>query len=63
MNGAQATRQIAEFVPTARVVGTSHNDSHTIQQALLDAGAVSFLSKRSSMDDMVFAIRKAAGRS
>lgn len=62
MDGAQATRQILEYMPETRVVGMSHNDSHAVQEALLGAGAVAFMTKRSSMDDLVGAIRKAAGR-
>jgi DNA-binding NarL/FixJ family response regulator len=62
LNGAQATAEITRVAPHARVIGISHNDSQAVIDAMLHAGAVAFVNKRSSMPDLIEAVRQAAGQ-
>jgi DNA-binding NarL/FixJ family response regulator len=62
LNGAKATAEIARTVPSARVIGISHNDSQDVGDAMRNAGAVDFVNKRSPMVDLIAVIRKAAAR-
>jgi DNA-binding NarL/FixJ family response regulator len=62
LNGAQATAEIGLTAPHTRVIGTSHNNSQTVIDAMRKAGAVDFLAKHSSMPDLMDAIRRAAGQ-
>lgn len=60
MDGITATRQVREVCPTAQVIAlTSFNDDANIQAAL-KAGAISYLMKNVSIDELASAVRKAA---
>ena len=63
MTGAQATRAIREVCPDVQVIAlTSFEDRELVQEAL-QAGAISYLLKNVSADDLADAIRAAyAGR-
>lgn len=59
MDGVEATRQITKKFPDVRVIAlTSFEDQDNVQAAL-KAGAISFLHKNISIDDLGEAIRKA----
>jgi DNA-binding NarL/FixJ family response regulator len=60
INGAETTSRIAQAAPQARVIGISHNDSQNVIDAMRQAGAVAFMTKRSSIPDLMAAIRQAA---
>jgi NarL family two-component system response regulator LiaR len=64
MSGAEATRRIRRLCPTVQVIAlTSFQDSEMVREAL-KAGAVGYLLKNVSADDLTAAIREAhAGRS
>lgn len=60
VDGIEATRRIVEALPDAQVVMlTMHVDRDTVDQALR-AGAVGYLTKDSSISDVVQAVRAAA---
>ncbi len=59
MNGIEATRQIHQRFPDIRVIVlTSYKDDDWVRSAL-QAGAVGYLLKNASIDEMVNAIRSA----
>ena len=60
INGIQVTREIMKHWPNTRVVGFSVQDDHATEQAMLDAGAVAFLSKSSNSDKVRRVILHAA---
>jgi len=58
LNGLEATRQILKAVPTARILMLSaHNDDAYIHNAI-ESGAVGFLLKQTSTQDVFRAIRE-----
>jgi two-component system response regulator DegU len=58
LNGLEATRQIHQDVPDTKVLILSvHNEAAYVQQAI-ELGAVGFLLKQESIDDMPRAIRE-----
>jgi DNA-binding NarL/FixJ family response regulator len=58
MNGLEATRQLLKALPASRVVILSaHNDDAYVQSAI-DSGAVGFLLKQNSGQDVCRAIRE-----
>ena len=58
LNGLEATRQIHQDVPDTKVLILSvHNEAAYVQQAI-ELGAVGFLLKQDSIDDMPRAIRE-----
>ena len=60
MDGVEATRQIVERNPNAKVVMlTMHADRDVVERAL-KAGAVGYLTKDCSMDEVAEAVRMAA---
>jgi NarL family two-component system response regulator LiaR len=64
MSGAEATHQIREYCPGIQVIAlTSFQEKELVREAL-QAGAISYLLKNVSADDLAAAIREAhAGRS
>ncbi|MFP4087626.1 MAG: response regulator [Desulfobacteraceae bacterium] len=56
-NGIQATRTIRNRLPDVRIIGLSVEDSQTIKDAMMVAGATDFLSKDSSAKEILAAIR------
>lgn len=60
MDGVTATRAVREACPDTQVIAlTSFNDDANIQAAL-KAGAISYLMKNVSIDELATAVRKAA---
>jgi DNA-binding NarL/FixJ family response regulator len=58
LNGLEATRQLLKILPTARVlVLSAHSDDAYVQNAT-DSGAVGFLLKQTSAQDVCRAIRE-----
>ena len=64
MDGVTATRHIHEICPETQIIAlTSFNDEDNVQRAL-KAGAISYMLKNVSIDELVSAVRKAhAGQS
>ena len=62
LNGVEATRAIRRRFPRVRVIGLSVQNDAATAQAMLDAGATSFLSKSAAADRIVQAILAAVGR-
>ena len=57
LNGIEATRQILDSVPTTRVVVLSaHSDDEYVER-VIELGAVGYVLKQSSLDDLASAIR------
>lgn len=64
MDGAAATRQIREAYPHIQVIALTSFREDALVQAALQAGAISYLLKNVSADELAHAIRAAhAGRS
>lgn len=63
LDGVETAAGIASAWPNAAVVVLSAEASDGEIEALYDAGAVRYLRKDSELDDIVVAIRDAAGRS
>lgn len=59
MDGVTATRAIREAVPSAQVIALTSFSDETNVQAALKAGAVGYLMKNISGDDLANAIRRA----
>jgi PAS domain S-box-containing protein len=59
VDGVEATRRILPHRPHTKILGFSMHTEGELTQALLDAGAVGFLSKSSSLEELTKAIRKA----
>lgn len=61
MDGVTATRRVREICPDTQVIAlTSFTDEESVQNAL-KAGAISFLMKNVSGDELAEAVRKASG--
>ncbi len=61
LDGVQATAAVRAAQPNVAVVCLTAKVEPSEQQALLDAGAVACLSKDQELDEIVAAIRSAAG--
>jgi DNA-binding NarL/FixJ family response regulator len=59
-NGAEATRRVLEVAPQARVVMMTSYSRHEFVLDSLDAGAIGYLLKDASPDDILRGIRDAA---
>ena len=57
MNGIEATRIITKDLPSIKVVGLSMNAGKEVTQAMLEAGATTYLVKGGPIEDLVAAIR------
>jgi DNA-binding NarL/FixJ family response regulator len=62
MNGVEATRAIRAAYPAAAVVCLTASVSAKEVQELLEAGAVACLTKDEQLDEIIAAIRRAAGQ-
>jgi DNA-binding NarL/FixJ family response regulator len=62
LNGLEATREITAAFPQSRVIGLSMFDEAAAGEAMRQAGAVAYLSKGGPSQDLLSAIRSAAGR-
>lgn len=57
LNGIEATRQILDFLPATRVIVLSaHSDDEYVER-VTELGAVGYVLKQSSLDDLAAAIR------
>lgn len=61
MDGVEATAALLQAYPDAAVIGLTASANVRERQALTDAGAVACLSKDDDLDEIVTAIRRAAG--
>jgi DNA-binding NarL/FixJ family response regulator len=61
MDGVEATAALLEAYPHAAVIGLTASANLRERQALSEAGAVACLSKDDDLDEIVAAIRRAAG--
>jgi DNA-binding NarL/FixJ family response regulator len=62
LNGAEATEQIAASTPSVQVVGVSTHDEETAGRSMLAAGAAGYITKPARIDELLRAVRAAAGR-
>ncbi|MFO7987077.1 MAG: response regulator, partial [Desulfatiglandaceae bacterium] len=60
-NGIEATRTIRASLPEVRIIGLSMDDSQTIKDTMMVAGATDFLSKDSSAKEILATIRNHQG--
>ena len=61
LDGVQATAAVREACPHVAVVGLTASANEREMQALIDAGAVACLTKDRELEEIVDAIRQAAG--
>ena len=61
MNGIDATRQLKHEMPEARVVILTIYEMEEYRQAAIDSGADGYVAKKSMVEELVPAIRRAAG--
>ena len=61
MDGVEATAALLRAYPDAAVIGLTASANVRERQALTEAGAVACLSKDDDLDEIVAAIRRAAG--
>jgi DNA-binding NarL/FixJ family response regulator len=61
MDGLEATRQITAELPEIKVIGLSVQAEPQIASEILAAGAISFIPKSSSPEELTKAIRTAIG--
>lgn len=59
IGGVEASRRILRQYPDAKIIGLSAYNDGPIPQQLLKLGVLGFISKSSSADEMICAIRKA----
>ncbi|MDO9119271.1 MAG: response regulator [Nitrospira sp.] len=62
-NGAETTKRMLKEYPLITVIGLSVQADPHIEQAMLEAGATTFLPKEAINTDLYAAIRQASGRS
>lgn len=62
MDGVEATQEVVRADPDARVVALTASASARELEALSEAGALQCLRKDEALDEIVSAIRRAAGR-
>jgi DNA-binding NarL/FixJ family response regulator len=63
MNGVEAAYQIHSFSPQTRILALTSSSEEQLLDAMLQVGAVGFLSKKASIDELTNAIQAAAVRS
>jgi NarL family two-component system response regulator LiaR len=59
MNGAETTRHIRQTCPTTQVIALTSYKEDDLMQKMLQAGAIGYLFKNVSADELVVAIRNA----
>jgi signal transduction histidine kinase/ActR/RegA family two-component response regulator len=62
MNGIEATQRIHSEMPKVRVIGLSMFEEKEGARAMLEVGAVAYLSKSCSVDALTTAIRRSVGK-
>ena len=58
IGGAEASRRILKSHPEIKIIGLSQHNNNSIPKQLLDIGAMGFVSKSSSSEEMMEAIHK-----
>lgn len=58
MGGAEACRRILKIYPEIKIIGLSQHDNNSVPKQLLKLGAVGFISKKSSSEEMIHTIHK-----
>ncbi len=58
MGGAEACRRILKIHPEIKIIGLSQHDDNSVPNQLLKIGAVGFISKKSSSEEMIHTIHK-----
>jgi len=58
MGGAEACRRILKAHPETKIIGFSQHDNNSVPKQLLKIGAVGFISKNSSSEEMIHTIHK-----
>jgi two-component system invasion response regulator UvrY len=58
MGGAEACRRILKIHPEIKIIGLSQHDNNSVPKQLLKIGAVGFISKKSSSEEMILTIHK-----
>jgi len=58
VNGFDATREIIQFFPEARIIGLSVNDQPVYVRKLLQLGGKGYVTKHSTSEEMVIAIHE-----
>lgn len=61
LNGIEATRQILQARPEAKVLGLSGHSDHRYISEMLKAGALGYITKCAAFDELADAIRAVAG--
>lgn len=61
MSGDEATRQILARAPQTRVIGLSMHSEREAKERMMEAGAHAYLPKAGPSNDLIAAIREAAG--
>jgi two-component system, NarL family, invasion response regulator UvrY len=56
VNGFEATRQIAQSFPQVKIIGISINNQPTYARNMLQSGAMGYVTKNSSREEMLNAI-------
>ena len=59
LSGIEATRAITTGLPQTKVIGLSMHDGRDAADAMLQAGAVAYLTKGAQADEIIAAIRAA----
>jgi PAS domain S-box-containing protein len=60
LDGVEATRRICQHYPETVVVGLSFHDESSVMQAILDAGAATYLNKDGPADELFRTLRQVA---
>lgn len=58
MGGAEACRRILKIHPEIKIIGLSQHVNNSVPKQLLKIGAVGFISKKSSSEEMIHTIHK-----
>jgi len=61
MGGVEATQKIHSEMPKIRVIGLSMFDEMEIASSMIKAGAVAYLNKSCSIEELTFTIRRCMG--
>ena len=58
IGGTEACRRILKIHPKIKIIGLSQHDNNSVPKQLLKIGAVGFISKKSSSEEMIHTIHK-----
>jgi PAS domain S-box-containing protein len=63
MNGIEATRTLSRDLPQSKIVGLSMHEKEDMAEAMLEAGAVAYVTKAAASETLTSTIRECLGRS